>query len=178
LLVSFVLIVVSIPILLNINSPVSAAAASGASRMAPDFALKDLGGRTVRLSDLRGKVVVLNFWATWCPPCRHEIPWFIDLQKKYGPKGLEVVGISMDSASAADVAEFAKRQGINYTVAMADPTVVARYGSVNVLPTTFYIGRDGNVIRSVPGLIGPEEIEQIVSRALAVRPAEAGRPSP
>ncbi|MHB0970758.1 MAG: TlpA disulfide reductase family protein [Thermoanaerobaculia bacterium] len=175
-LIGFVLIALSIPILLNLASPASAeAAASSSLQAAPDFALKDLSGRTVRLSDLRGKVVVLNFWATWCPPCRHEIPWFIDLQKKYGPKGLQVVGVSMDSASPADVAEFAKRMGINYTVAMGDSQVAARYGGVRVLPTTFYIGRDGRIIRSVPGLITQSQIEQIVTAALAVQPQEPPR---
>ena len=175
-LIGFVLMALSVPVLLNLTSPASAeAAASSTLQTAPDFGLKDLSGRTVRLSDLRGKVVVLNFWATWCPPCRHEIPWFIDLQKKYGPKGLQVVGVSMDSASPADVAEFAKRMGINYTVAMGDSQVAARYGGVRVLPTTFYIGRDGRIIRSVPGLITQNQIEQIVTTALAVQPQEPPR---
>lgn len=175
-LIGFVLIALSIPLLLNLMSPASAeAAASSTQQTAPDFTLMDLSGRTVRLTDLRGKVVVLNFWATWCPPCRHEIPWFIDLQKKYGPKGLQVVGVSMDSTSPADVAEFAKGMGINYTVAMGDSQIAARYGGVRVLPTTFYIGRDGRIIRSVPGLITQSQIEQIVTTALAVQPQEPPR---
>src|SRR5512138_1648113 len=83
---------------------------------APDFALKDLNGNTVRLADLRGKAVLLNFWATWCPPCKVEIPWFVDLQKQYGPQGLQIVGVAMDDAGPDAIAKFAKEMGINYTV--------------------------------------------------------------
>jgi cytochrome c biogenesis protein CcmG/thiol:disulfide interchange protein DsbE len=175
-LIGLVLIALSIPVLLNLTSAASAEeAASGALRTAPEFVVKDLHGRTVRLSDLRGKVVVLNFWATWCPPCRHEVPWLIDLQQRYGPKGLQIVGLSMDSGSPEPVAEFAKREGINYTVAMSDVRTAARFGGVRVLPTTFFIGRDGRIIRSVRGLVAQKQLEQIVTTALAVQPEPPAR---
>lgn len=167
-LVGIVLTALVIPFLINTVSPASAEpAAIRESASAPDFELKDLRGATLRLSDLRGKVVVLNFWATWCPPCRHEIPWFVDLQKKYGSQGLQIVGISMDSGSPAEVERFAKRMGINYPLAMGDSALAARYGGVSALPSTFYIGRDGTVVRFVPGLVAKEEIERIVTAALA-----------
>lgn len=152
--------------------PLSATAAPPATAMlpAPDFTLKDLDGRTVKLADLRGKAVVLNFWATWCPPCRHEIPWFIDLQKKYGPKGLRIVGVSMDQTGREDVAAFAREMGINYAVAMGDSNVARTYGGIHALPTTFYIGRDGTLMESVPGLISRERMEGKV-RALLATPA-------
>src|SRR5215813_13745196 len=75
---------------------------------APDFALQSLDGKTVHLSDYRGKAVLLNFWATWCSPCKIEMPWFVELQKEYGPQGLQIVGVAMDDASPADISEFAK----------------------------------------------------------------------
>ena len=149
--------------------PRAGTAGRAAAQPAPDFALQDLNGRTVRLADLRGKAVVVNFWATWCPPCRHEIPWFVELQKTYGPQGLEVVGISMDESGAAAVKQFAREMNINYTVLMGNADVAMRYGGVRVLPTTFYIGRDGSVIEAVPGLIGRGDVEELVKAALAKR---------
>ena len=83
------------------------AASSTPGHDAPDFVLTDLQGNTVKLSDLRGKAVVLNFWATWCPPCKEEIPWLVDLQKRYGSQGLQIVGISMDDGDPKDVVKFA-----------------------------------------------------------------------
>src|SRR3989440_4751 len=83
---------------------------------APDFELKSLDGRAVKLSDFRGRVVVLNFWATWCAPCRVETPWLVDLYRQYKEQGLEVVGVSMDDGNQEHVAEFVKEMGINYTV--------------------------------------------------------------
>lgn len=134
---------------------------------APDFELQDLNGRTVHLSDFRGKAVVLNFWATWCPPCREEIPWFIELQKQYGSQGLQIVGVSMDEGGREDVERFAKEMGINYTVLLNDEKVSQLYGGVNALPTTFYLARDGQVMEYVPGLISHYEVEQNIKQALA-----------
>lgn len=140
---------------------------AGSSQPAPDFELQDLAGKKVKLSDLRGKAVVLNFWATWCPPCRHEIPWFIELQKQYGPHGLAIVGVSMDQTGRADVTRFAKEMGINYTVVMGDRNLAHAYGGVPALPTTFYIGRDGSILERVPGLVSRSAIEEKIRAALA-----------
>jgi peroxiredoxin len=135
---------------------------------APEFALPDLDGKTVRLSDFRGKAVVLNFWATWCAPCRHEIPWLIDLQKRYGPEGLVVIGVSMDSTRPDDAAKFSKQAGINYPIVLGPGTGVTRqYGGVWSLPTTFYIGRDGTITAVIPGVVEREEMEELAKAALA-----------
>ncbi len=134
---------------------------------APDFQLADLDGKTVRLSDLRGKAVLLNFWATWCPPCKIEMPWFVDLQKQYGPQGLQIVGVSMDEGNAHDaVAKFAKEMGLNYIVLLGNDKVGDQYGGVDALPTTYYIGRDGKIVTRVYGLVSHKEIEENVRAAL------------
>ncbi len=138
-------------------------------RAAPDFVLTDLQGHNLRLSDLRGKAVVLNFWATWCPPCKQEIPWFVELQKRYGAEGLQVVGVSMDDdGDQKDVAKFAAEHSINYPVLLGKNSVADQYGGIDYLPTTFYIGRNGVVLDRVFGQPGSrDEIEQNVKRALA-----------
>lgn len=135
---------------------------------APDFELKDVStGKAVKLSDYRGKAVLLNFWATWCPPCKVEIPWFVDLQKQYGPDGLAVVGVAMDDASEQEISKFAQDMGINYPVLLGTDKVGAAYGGVEGLPTTFYIGRDGKILERVEGLHSHREIESSVKAALA-----------
>lgn len=136
-------------------------------KVAPDFQLKDLDGKTVRLADLRGKAVLLNFWATWCPPCKIEMPWFVDLQKQYGPQGLQIVGVAMDDGDAHDaVAKFAKEMGLNYTVLLGNDKIADQYGGVDALPTTYYIARDGKIISRVFGLVSHKEIEDNVRAAL------------
>jgi len=136
---------------------------------APDFVLTDLEGHSLKLSDLRGKAVVLNFWATWCPPCKQEIPWFVELQKRYGSAGLQVVGVSMDDAGdRKDVVKFAAEQSINYPVLLGKDSVASQYGGIDYLPTTFYIDRNGVVLDRVFGQPdNRDEIEQNVKRALA-----------
>lgn len=134
---------------------------------APEFELKDLAGKEVRLSDYHGKVVVLNFWATWCPPCKEEMPWFVDLQQRYGAQGLQVVGVAMDDSGEKTIASFTERLGVNYPVLLGKESVAQAYGDVQFLPDTFYIGRDGKIVAHVQGLINRKEIEETVKKALA-----------
>ncbi len=142
------------------TAAVTASAAQGA--MAPGFVLASIDGRNVRLTDFHGKVVVLNFWATWCPPCKTEIPGFIELQRRYGPLGLEIGGITMDDGAEHKVAAIAKaagNMGINYTVLLGNDRVAEIYG-VPGLPTTIFIGRDGRIISEVYGPISLEDAER------------------
>jgi cytochrome c biogenesis protein CcmG/thiol:disulfide interchange protein DsbE len=110
--------------------------------MAADFELTTSDGDTIRLSDYKGKVVVLDFWATWCPPCREEIPGFIKLKKDYESKGVEVIGVVV-SDEWHKVDAFAEKYGINYPIVMGDPTVVRNYGNFQGIPTTFVIDQEG-----------------------------------
>src|ERR1700736_3700789 len=134
--------------------------------VAPDFSLESLDGKTMRLSDFRGKAVLLNFWATWCEPCKIEMPWFVDLQKKYGPQGLQVLGVAMDDATPKEIAEFARKLSVNYPVLVGKEAVGDQYGGIPYLPSTFYIGRDGKVMERVFGLVSRSEIENNIQRAL------------
>jgi thiol-disulfide isomerase/thioredoxin len=134
---------------------------------APDFTLQSLDGKTVRLSDFRGKPVVLNFWATWCGPCKIEMPWFVDLQKEYGPAGLQFLGVAMDDASTKDIAEFAESMKVNYPILIGKESVGDDYGGVQFLPETFYIDRNGKVVDKAFGLKGRGEIEDAIKKILA-----------
>ena len=113
-----------------------------------------------------GKVVVLDFWATWCPPCRAEIPGLIELQKKYQAQGLIIVGVSVDQASADTVKSFAKKMGINYPVVMAESKVVAAYGGIEGLPTTFIIDRAGRIVKQHLGFTEKAEFETEIKALL------------
>jgi thiol-disulfide isomerase/thioredoxin len=137
---------------------------------APDFTLQSLDGNSMRLSDWRGKAVLLNFWATWCGPCKIEMPWFIELQKQYGAQGLQIVGIAMDDSGKEDIAKFAKEMGVNYPVLLGKEEVGDAYGGVPALPETFFIGRDGKIVDKIIGLKGKAEIEESIKKALDTRP--------
>ena len=119
--------------------------------LAPDFTLTELSGQKLRLADYKGKVVLLDFWATWCGPCRIEIPGFIELQNKYRDQGFTVIGISMDEGGPETVKEFYQEYKMNYPVALGTQTVSELYGGVYGLPTTFVIGRDGRIYSRHPG---------------------------
>ena len=141
------------------------------STVAPDFSLESLDGKTMRLSDLRGKAVLLNFWATWCGPCKIEMPWFVDLQNQYGSQGLQIVGVAMDDASKEDIGKFAKDLGVNYPILIGKESVGDEYGGVPALPETFLIGRDGKFVDKIIGLKGKADIEDAIRKALNTRPA-------
>jgi peroxiredoxin len=138
-------------------------------KTAPDFTLQSIEGKSVRLSDYRGKAILLNFWATYCDPCKVEMPWIVDLQKQYASQGLQVIGISMDDVDVGPekIAEFAKEMGVNYPVLIGKDEVGDAYGGLLYLPTTFYIGRDGKIVDKVFGIRGRSEIEDDIKKALA-----------
>ena len=133
---------------------------------APAWELKNLDGKSVKLSDFKGKVVILDFWATWCPPCRAEIPNFVALQKQYGDKGLQVVGISLDQGGVNPVAAFAKGQGINYPIVMGDEDVAHQYGDIQGIPTTFVIDPKGNIVEKHVGFTEKTAFEDEIKKLL------------
>jgi peroxiredoxin len=148
------------------RTPVTTTAGKLQGQPAPDFTLNTLDGKTMKLSDFRGKAVLLNFWATWCEPCKVEMPWFVDLQKKYAPQGLQVLGVAMDDASPPDIASFAQKMGVNYPVLIGKEEVGAQYGGIEYLPSTFYISREGKILDHVFGLVSKSEIETDIQKAL------------
>jgi len=119
--------------------------------LAPDFELVDLEGNSIRLSDYRGKLVIIDFWATWCGPCRKGIPDFVSLQAEYGSEDLVILGISVDEGESQIVNEFARQYKINYPVLHDTPEVRAAYGGIRAIPTTFIVDRDGFVRQWVEG---------------------------
>jgi peroxiredoxin len=155
----------------QVRRPGAASAHFTQSSPAPDFSLESLDGKTMRLSDLRGKAVLLNFWATWCGPCKIEMPWFVDLQNQYGSQGLQIVGVAMDDASKEDIGKFAKDMGVNYPILIGKESVGDQYGGVPALPESFLISRDGKIVDKIVGLRGKAEIEDAVKKALEARPS-------
>ncbi len=135
-------------------------------KSAPAFALEALDGRTVRLADFHGKAVLLNFWATWCQPCKIEMPWFEEMQRQYGPQGLQVVGIAMDDASKEDIEKFARDMGVNYPILLGKESVGDAYGGVQFLPSTFFIDREGKIVDRIFGLRSRSEIEDDIKLSL------------
>jgi peroxiredoxin len=135
-------------------------------QMAPDFSLAALDGTTMKLSDYRGKAVLLNFWATWCEPCKVEMPWFVELQNKYGQQGLQILGVAMDDATNKEISDFAKKMGVNYPIMIGKEAVGDQYGGLPYLPSTFYIDREGKVVDRVFGLKSKSEIEEDIQKAL------------
>ncbi len=132
---------------------------------APDFSLTDINGKTIKLSDHKNKVVILDFWATWCPPCRKGIPDLIQLQKKYKDQ-LVVIGISLDTDTKKDVVPFAKEFGMNYPVVYGDQKVVMNYGGIEAIPTSFIIDKKGNIVQGFVGLMSISSYEEIIKDLL------------
>ncbi len=136
-----------------------------AQPVAPDFSLTDLWGKKLALASFRGKVVLLNFWATWCGPCRTEIPLFIDLQNKYGSRGLQIVGISLDD-DEKPVRDYYRQLKMNYPVAVGDASLAERYGGILGLPVSLVIGCDGRIYSRHAGKTDVSLIEREITPLL------------
>jgi cytochrome c biogenesis protein CcmG, thiol:disulfide interchange protein DsbE len=139
---------------------------TGALRNAPDFVLTNLSGQHFRLSDYRGKVVVLDFWATWCDPCKQEIPHFIEMQNKYASQGLQVLGVSMDD-DEPPVRQFQQQFKMNYPVALGNAKLADQYGGILGLPITFVIDRNGRITARHIGATDASVIEAEIQSLLA-----------
>jgi thiol-disulfide isomerase/thioredoxin len=141
---------------------------------APDFELRSVGGPSVRLSSLRGKPVLLNFWATWCAPCRIEMPWLVELDQRYRAKGIQIVGVSVDDVGEEkDVATFAKGRGVDYMVLFGNPAVADSYGGVRLMPKNFFIDPDGKITKTTIGLTNKKDLEDGLTALL--KPIDEGQ---
>jgi thiol-disulfide isomerase/thioredoxin len=133
---------------------------------APAWKLKDVDGKVVTSDQFKGKVVVIDFWATWCPPCKAEIPGYVRLQKKYAADGLVFIGVSVDEDGPAVVKKFMKEYGINYTIVMASEEMVGAFSPIEGYPTTFIIDRDGNIRDKKLGSKPTEDYEKEILAVL------------
>ncbi len=133
--------------------------------LAPDFTLPQLDGKPLRLSSYRGKVVLLDFWATWCVPCREETPHFVELQQKYTGQGLQIIAVSMDDGPDP-VRAFYGQFHMNYPVVIGDAKTGELYGGVLGLPIAFTIGRDGRIVAKHMGATDPAVFEREITRLL------------
>jgi len=143
-------------------------------KTAPDFTLKDADGKVVKLSDYKGKVVLLDFWATWCGPCKIEIPWFMDIQRKVKDRGFEVLGVAMDDEGWEVVKPFAAKMGINYRLVIGNDITAQAYGGVDALPTTFLIDRTGKIAAVHVGLASKKDFEDGIEQLLKDPAPEGG----
>jgi len=136
--------------------------------VAPDFTLKVLGenGKTMQLSSLKGKGVIVNFWATWCEPCKIELPWLVELQKKYGPEGLQIIGVADDDSGEKTISSFARKMGINYPILLGTDQVADQYGGLDGLPTSFFIDRSGKVVDVLIGIDSESRLEDSIKKSL------------
>jgi thiol-disulfide isomerase/thioredoxin len=145
---------------------------------APDFVLQDVSGKTVALSSFKGKPLLINFWATWCGPCKIETPWLIELQKEYASKGFEVIGISTEGEDLkpddkegfdrqkAAIAKFIKEEHMQYPVLVNGDSLVGPYGGLDAMPTSVYVNPEGKVVAVQLGITSKEDMEANIKKAL------------
>ena len=161
---------------------------------APDFVLEDLSGKTVSLSSFKGKPLLINFWATWCGPCKIETPWLIELQNEYAAKGFEIVGISTEgddlqpgdkeglAREKAAIARFVKEEHMQYPVLVNGDSLASEYGGLDAMPTSVYVNREGKVVAVQLGITSKEDmvanIKKALGRKLRSRELNASRRSP
>ena len=137
-------------------------------KAAPAFSLITLDGKKVSLSDYKGRAVLVNFWATWCGPCKVEMPWFEEFEKQYAGQGFEILGLADDVDAGKDaIAKVAHKTGVTYPILMTDGKVQKAYGGVDVLPMSFYVDRNGVVVEQTAGLGSKDEIEAHIKKAIA-----------
>ena len=140
---------------------------------APQFELRDINGRIVRLGDYRGKVVVINFWATWCPPCRAEMPELVRLQREHAKRGLQIIGITYPPEEKDRVHRFARSLKVNYPIILGTRQIKARFSSDETLPLTIVIDRDGKVTDIISGILLREEFDEKI-KPLLMKNVEGG----
>jgi cytochrome c biogenesis protein CcmG/thiol:disulfide interchange protein DsbE len=133
---------------------------------APNFVLTTAAGDTVELARLKGKVVLVNFWATWCGPCRKEIPGFLEVYKKYKSKGLEIVGVSLDEKGFEVVTPFVKKNEITYPNVIGHAKLAEAYGGMRFIPTSFLVDKQGNIVKKHMGLLQKQDLEKLISGLL------------
>jgi thiol-disulfide isomerase/thioredoxin len=154
---------------------------AGQRKLAPNFSLKDADGNAVNLTDYRGKVVLVNFWATWCGPCEAEIPWFIEFEKKYKDQGFAVLGVSMDDDGWKSVRPYVASHKINYRIMIGSEVVSQQFGEIDSLPTSFMLDREGRIASNHVGLVDKVDYQNEIVKLLenaksaAVPDASAGR---
>jgi len=136
------------------------------ARPAPSFTVKTLEGKALKSSDLRQKPMIVDFWATWCGPCRASMPHLSAMQTRYEKQGLTVIGLSVDESGPQGVKKFANQLGVKFTLAMANDDVLDAYGPIRSIPTTFFINRKGDIVRRVVGYIDGETMEDYVKEIL------------
>jgi cytochrome c biogenesis protein CcmG, thiol:disulfide interchange protein DsbE len=149
-------------------APQEAVKKAAVAQLAPPFALKDLRGKTARLAGYKGKIVLLNFWATWCAPCQAEMPELVKLQKKYAARGLQIVGVTYEPEKPVVVNRIARKFKINYPLLFGTEALSKEYGIEEVLPVTLILDREGKILNRINGIIHPEEVEEKIVPLLAV----------
>lgn len=145
-------------------------------KFAPAFTLTNLEGKKVSLADYKGKAIQLNFWATWCAPCKVETPWLVELEKQYSPQGFEVLGVSFDdldkddpkllAKEKVDISKTADQLGIHYPVLLDGDSIAKSYGDPDVFPTSFFVNRDGEITNVTFGLTSKDDLENNIRKAL------------